>query len=533
MTYRTLHRFWGAAGALLLAALLAFAFNSAFGQTTQNVSISVGNGTLSYQYEVQQGNCEGTQTSANMWQSFTYTPSGGSAIPLSGSINYIYPCTAYNINGGWDYVTNDYSSDDWSNELDFTNYVMIGDQSCQVVFYADEGDADGSGSLSCYNPGIVYPQYKVMSIIYDAPGNESQNGYGTSTTDGSQTSIGSNFESGTSTTYTSGPNFFGLGATLSVTFNTSGTIGDSSAYTETFTQGSGVSNASSSSSPNAINHDQDLFLIWLNPAVSMLPDDSNGGISYSLGTQNDPNGDPGPVDIVEVYANEMEANASGDSTVPLQWLTPQYDSATQQYDLPGLSEVCANPLPPSECTQANQCGCRPADFANILARDPLLSYGSTESPLNADGSGATACGELPTPATDLDCRYLPVPAQSGSDIQLTESLVGPSCTGCNAPGNSFSLTDSNMATQTYSTSFSWGVSYSWKAGVGNIASWSAGNSFEWTNSESSGAINGHANSMSDTLKSSTVDCVQQIPIFYDTVYHTFVFQQPSGDSSCP
>jgi len=247
-------------------------------------------------------------------------------------------------------------------------------------------------------------------------------------TDGSQTSIGSNFESGTSTTYTSGPNFLGLGATLSVTFNTSQTIGHSSAFTETFTQGSSIGNASNSSSPNAINHGQDLFLIWLNPAVSILPDSSNGGESYSLGTQDDPNGSPAPVDLVEIYTNEMEADSSGNSSVPLEWLKPQYDSATGQFDLPGLSAVCANPLPPSECTQTNQCGCKPADFANILARDPLLNYGPTENPLNADGSGVAACGELPTPATNLDCRYLPVPAQSGSDIQLTESLVGPSGT---------------------------------------------------------------------------------------------------------
>jgi len=76
------------------------------------------------------------------------------------------------------------------------------------------------------------------------------------------------------------------------------------------------------------------------------------------------------------------------------------------------------------------------------------------------------------------------------------------------------------------------VSYSWKVDAG-VASWAAGNSFKWTDSESSGPINGYANSMSDTLESSTVDCVEQIPIFYDTVYHTFVFSSPQGIAVVP
>lgn len=125
---------------------------------------------------------------------------------------------------------------------------------------------------------------------------------------------------------------------------------------------------------------------------------------------------------------------------------------------------------------------------------------------------------------------------NGYSLQVTESLAGPSCVGCDIPVNQFTQTDSNSTTETLSEQTSLTEGFSWQVGfkplgtgfgLRNETSWT------WTNNESTGKINGTSNSMSLTFSSNTVDCAQNIPIFEDTVYHTFLFQQPPGDDTCP
>ncbi len=389
---------------------------------------------------------------------------------------------------------------------------------------------EGQVSVLAAPTSIVYPAYKVTSIVYDTPGNKGQSGFVNSTTDGSRTSIGSNFTSGSSITYQSGGNFLGLGGTLNITFNDATTTGQSSAVTDTFSQGAGVANASQT---NPINHGEDMFLVWLNPAVSLTPT-GQGSVVYSMGTQDGTNGQPEPVDQVIAYAQDMQGSNNVPNVLPAE-LEPQYDSATGNKDLPGLAAICAN-LNVAEyqsftCTQTDQCGCHSSDFAGIVAQDPLINYSQTESPLNVDTSGSGTCGELPAPPSSASCRYLPVPAAQGSSLQQTESLDGPTCPTCNYPINTGSLADQYMATQTYQESVQYGVNYSWKVDYG-IGSFANGNSWEWTNSESSGLINGYTNMMNYAIETTTLDCYETVNVFYDTVYHTFVFQDVSDNGQC-
>jgi hypothetical protein len=154
-----------------ILSLLTLCVNVASGQSTQNVSIPVSGGTLNYQYQVQTGSCGGPpQTSANLWQNFSFTPSGGTATPMSGNLTYVYPDSYCRIMGGWDYEYGDTSSNGFSNNVTLSPTLVINDQACSLTFSASEGYSTGSASMTCENPDILYPLYKVQSIIYDTPG---------------------------------------------------------------------------------------------------------------------------------------------------------------------------------------------------------------------------------------------------------------------------------------------------------------------------------------------------------------------------
>jgi hypothetical protein len=408
----------------------------------------------------------------------------------------------------------------------------------QLTFTCSSSPDEGDRSFTFIQSteGVLYPKFQVQSIVYATPGNRSSNGFTTGTTHGTTTSVGQSFQQGNTTTFTTGLSFLGAGATVSWSYGFSTTSGNTQATTATITQAAGVANASNSANPNAINHSQDLFVIWLNPAVK-ITQTGDTSVGYGMGTQLQGTGDPNPgqpqiQDQIEIPAQAMMASASNNNltTVPVAILTPQIVNGQT---LPGLANVCANhTFYPNSCTLANQCGCVPSDFTPILSHDPLLNFSTTQSPLTANTSGASACTN---PSSSASCRYVPIMVSNGSGVQVTALLQGPSNPGGNIPNNSFTQTDSTQNSTTYSESFSQTVGFAWQKqwAPGSGLSLRNATQWTWTNSESSGSINGQSNTMGVTLSSSTVGCSQQIPIFEDTVFHTFVFQQPASNSSCP
>ena len=163
--------------------------------------------------------------------------------------------------------------------------------------------------------------------------------------------------------------------------------------------------------------------------------------------------------------------------------------------------------------------------------NPLLNYNgsgtpypNTVSPLLADVSGATACEQ---PISTDDCRYVPVPATHGSLTPASAELSGPACATCDQSPDTFTQTDATTTTQTLGNQTSSSQGWSYTVGIsvfGFPLSWSTSDTLTWTELESTGAINGTTNALTVSLNSSTVDCVEDISIYEDTV-----FQYPFGE----
>jgi len=401
-------------------------------------------------------------------------------------------------------------------------YSLSLPNSAGLLFEIDNPGSNGSAALGT----LIDPQYKVLSILYATPGNFSSDGFTNSTTNGTVTTIENDFTQGTSVTNGGGTPFI----SASLTLGTSTTSGNSAAFTEQISEATSISNASNSSGPNTVNHSQDLFLIWLNPEISALPvnADGSGGYTYSVQTPYQ-NGSIQPASIIEVTAETMQSQ-NGVTNIPLSILQRQYDAKTGQYDLPGLASICADQSQyVYNCSSGGQCGCVPGDFAGVLAIDPLVNTNTATSPMAFDTSGAAACM---APTTSNSCRYVPVLSSNGGGIQQYQPLSGPQCSGCNRPSNGYTQTDSTSTTETLIESATESISFSVKIGP-PIFNSTHTTTMSWTDRESTGTINGTSNQMQYNLSSGTVGCYQDVLVYEDTVFHTFVTQQAPGNNSCP
>lgn len=494
---------------LLVLIILLISPLSAVSQTPQ--SLSVGDGTLTFNKTTSTESCEiataggpstGTYTLYS-YDSFVYTDSNSVSTPLSGAAAEPFFGATHCV----DPV--DYGPNPYTMGLPVGATISFG--------------MSGRGFYSATVSAVVDPLYKVTSILYAMPGNASSSSLTATTTNGTTTTIGSSFTFGVNSTFT----LSWVWGSAGITLGASQTNGFTEAFTQTIANATSIVNYSPTGGGNTISHDQDKFMIWLNPQVELTGTSTN--IGYNIHSRFT-NGSEQFPDIVQVTAQAM-MDVGGVTHVPTAILQKQYNPASAQYDLPGLAAICVDQSQyVNNCPLGGQCGCVPSDFTNILSRDPLLSGTTATNPLSVTTSGASACN-LPSSASS--CRYVPVPSYYGSMSPATATLAGPNCVGCGHSANGFTQTDSTSTSQTFSESDSMSVSKTVKFGSGLGPSLSLTTMWTWTDTESSGSINGISNQQGLSLSSSTVGCSQSVLIYEDTVYHTFVTQQAPGNTSCP
>lgn len=460
---------------LFCLALTAALTSAAFGDS---ISLN-GSGTLSYTV-VDSGliPCIPGSTflipSYEEWDfsNFVFTDATGMNHSLSGSASY------FQVNG-----------DDPSCPAPGGYNVRLTDNAPKYFIIAQPGQGSLTASLNVE----LYPKYKILSILYDAPGNRSSDGYTNSVNNTVSTSISQTFSSATATSV--GGTFAGIG--YNVTFSGSKSTQNSAGYQFSTSNGSGASLVSVG---NSVDHTQDQFLIWLNPLVVVTPTGTSSA-TYSMSTPIGSNGQPEPMDIVNINVEDLQ----NPGLIPLGVLQPQ--TRNNVSGLPGLANICANPVP--SCTSA-PCGCVESDFSAILASDPLISISlQNTQPSQVDPN-----------------RYSFVNSQT---------LEGPQCNGCDPLTFSFTESDSQSSSQTLTQSSSYTVGYTRTSGFslfGAGLTLSRSNSFTWGNSMSTGSANGTSHNASVTLGSASVGCDETINIYEDTVYHTFAMAPAVVSPSC-
>jgi len=426
--------------------------------------------------------------------------------------------------------------------------------SCTAEGVGGNGSYTGSQTFTVTpQTSTIGPLYQIVSILYSPPGDQSSQGYGDSTTDATTTTVGSSFTWAQELTFSSSNGVVGGSAY----WGYSKTSNNSSAFTTSVTDGTTIltdDNNNSTYNPtesNAINHNLDSFVLWLNPEVTVttVGSDPVYPVGYSVAPQATAGVSaiitdtlPGPVPAIAMEPKPgsiSSKNPSGISSVPLSYLEPQAianDEGTGNSYMPGLAAICKNQTYyPNNCSgdPNGQCGCTPADFAPILAQDALLNYNTTTltanpvagtvSPLESDASGASECGENPVPV-DANCRYVIVPEEKGSATPLIEPLSG-------SAGVTYTLTDGTTTVETIGGSTSENTGFSFALGPA-LARFTTQDTWTWTQLQSVGNSSGSTNSMSVTLKTSDASCGEDVNIYEDTIYHTFAFQIPTGNFGC-
>ncbi len=347
----------------------------------------------------------------------------------------------------------------------------------------------GSGGGTGPTQGFL-PKYLVVSILYPPPGNQSSVSF-TDTISASLTaSVTNTFVAGTSLAFTITPDSTQKAFPISPQFSVSSSTSSSDSFT---ISASGSQGSTASSHEDFVDHYQDVFYIWLNPLILVTQTGPNAG-TFTLSTPIGADGNREPMDIVAFSAIDL----MNPDQIPLAKIQPI--SIGGGVTVPGLGSICANP---AKCTAA--------DFAAILSQDPLLfPFGLSDpdtSPSVADG---IRFQQIFSPLQEL--LFL------DPDVRNTFSLTDSQATG-------------QSVSSTVQTSVGFSVSDSTGINIGPVPGFTLGTrvtgTFTFTEAASLAISTTVSHQQQATLATNNGGCFEDINIFEDTVFHSFILVPPS------
>lgn len=348
-------------------------------------------------------------------------------------------------------------------------------------------EVSGDSMIATATAGLAY---QVLAVLYTAPGNASSSGFSNTESAGATTQIQDNFSQMDTITFNGGF----LGVNNDVTFSQGKSSGSTTSSTTSYQASSSVQ---LSSTTQKMDHTQDQIYLLIDPSVTVTQNATAAGF-YNFGPSLDATGNFGtngiPPDILNVNIEGLDTPSS----IPLAILEPQVPISGTT--LPGLSIICANPLPPDQCTQQNACGCKSTDFASIVSQDELAS----------DTVDSTQPSSI-DPARYVYIEYFP--------------LQGPDQSGSGPVKTTFTVSDSDMNSESTSNGTSYGVGFTHQFGLAGpfTLTITDTNSFTYSQTQTAGTTNGTAHTAMVTLGTSDVGCYEYVDVYEDTTYHTFAY----------
>lgn len=342
----------------------------------------------------------------------------------------------------------------------------------QGICYRTGITVKNSCLASCFicTPSTVHPDFLLISILYAPPGNASTAAFGQSTSTGVTDGIGSNISEteGTSIDISEAIEDVGFSLTLQSGSSSGG------GFTDQFsavTTAADVSNLKPGKDP--LDHTQDIFLLWLNPVVTLTKSDQQTLVAAIA------SGD------AQMYVEEVSASQLTNG-IPPEKLAPHQICPTPDtcYMVPGLSVLTKD------------------DIKMILAQDPFLS--------------ATP-NQTPDPKRFIYLQSNPL------ENNTVAANVTQAFTVSDAQTTSTTVTQSSGGSEGVTTGLS-------AKAVGIGIKLSSSDSWTWTQSVSHGTSSGKTQQASVTLASTTQTCCGinnsvtcEVSIWEDMVYRTFVF----------